>query len=153
MPAPHMPSAHVRTSARARLAHNDGLSLAIAHHAGLSEMTGTRNDFSATRPWSHHPGRLKSAGNATSCLISTSCLCHMSTGHTCAPLKVAAEHEKLSVGNVTPHPKRVELPAPRVRWSRPALDRGCSQNLGNSTPPRRHELPTPLVLVMLVPGA
>ena len=98
---------------------NDRPSLAIAHHAGLSQMTGTRNDFSATQPWAHHLGTLKSVGNATSCLISTSCLCRMGTGHACAPLKVAAEHEKLSVGNVTPHPKRVGLPAPRMRWSSP----------------------------------
>ena len=84
MPVPHMLSADVHTTARARPAHNDGLSLAIAHHAGLSQMTGTRNDFSATRPWVHHLGTLKSVGNATSRLISTSCPCHMSTGHTCA---------------------------------------------------------------------
>ena len=109
---------------------NDRPSLAIAHHAGLSQMTGTRNDFSATQPWAHHLGTLKSVGNATSCLISTSCLCRMGTGHACAPLKVAAEHEKLSVGNVTPHPKRVGLPAPRMRWSRPTPRSGLQPESG-----------------------
>ena len=69
-------SADVHTTVRTSPAHNDGLSLAIAHHAGVSQMTGTRNDFSATRLWAHHPGMLKSVGNATSGLINTSCLCH-----------------------------------------------------------------------------
>ena len=45
-------------------------------------------------------------------------------------LKVAAEHEKLSVGNVTPRPKRVELPAPRARWSRPAHRSGLQPESG-----------------------
>ena len=46
-----MALAQHKPGARARLVQNDGLSLAIAHHAGLSLMTGTRNDFSAMRLW------------------------------------------------------------------------------------------------------